>query len=345
VSQSFVRNQNLLIFFSKSPFSVSGAFGDKVKGNKLAKVAFSFSGIEFSVVCRVAPLSSFDLILGRDWISSSVASTDWHTNTWFLRGTGGKAIPFCLNASSLCSMVTYELAVMTDDDEVLLPRHIRRHEFYEGARESFLCLMESEGVQGPRNELPVGLPTVFGSDVGLRQPLEKLVTKYQDVFSQISSVSSKKRTIEHLIHTENASPVHRPVRQLSPALLGTLKERLEGLQEARFIRPSTSAWSSPIVMVKNPNSGKVRLCVDYRKVNALTKKDRHPLPLIQECFDSLRDARFFSKIDLQQGFHQMRIADGDVPKTAFGTKYGHFEWLVMPFGLVNAPSTFQRMMT
>jgi hypothetical protein len=69
------------------------------------------------------------------------------------------------------------------------------------------------------------------------------------------------------------------------------------------------------------------------------------LPLIQECFDSLREAKYFSKIDLQQGFHQMRISDHAVPKTAFVTKYGHFEWLVTPFGLVNSPSTFQRMMT
>jgi hypothetical protein len=85
--------------------------------------------------------------------------------------------------------------------------------------------------------------------------------------------------------------------------------------------------------------------VDYRALNEVTKKARHPIPLIQECFDLLKNSCFFSKIDLQQGFHQMKIADADVPQTAFGKKYGHFEWLMMPFGLVNTPSTFQQMMT
>jgi hypothetical protein len=345
VSTSFVADRALLIFRSPDSFRVTGAFGDRISDNRLAKVYFSLAGVEFAVVCRLAPLASYDVILGRDWISSSVSSTDWASNTWNLRNGDGKVVPFSLHSLSLGAIKTHKLLALADEDEILLPRSIRRHEFYEGARESFLCLMESQGVAGPRNEVPVGLPTSFRSPGRLENELRGLISSFALVFGPISSISTKERTIQHLIETGDAQPVHLPVRQLSPALLGTLKERLAGLQDAGFIRPSTSAWSSPIVMVKHPSSGKVRLCVDYRKVNSLTRKDRHPLPIIQECFDALRGVHYFSKIDLQQGFHQMKIAEGDVPKTAFGTKYGHFEWLVMPFGLVNAPSTFQRMMT
>jgi hypothetical protein len=325
VSKSFVANCCLLISRSSELFRVTGAFGDRISNDRLATVGFNLAGLDFAVVCRLALLLSYDIILGCDWISASVFSTEWDSNTWRLKDPYSQVVDFHLSALSACAIMLHDLQAMTDEDEILLPRTIHRHEFYKCARESFLCLMESEGVAGPRDELPVGLTTEFGPDAVLRSSLQSLVACFGEVFGPIAVVSNKPRTIKHLVNTGDASAVHQPVRQLLPALLGTLKERLAGLQDAGFIRPSTSAWSSPIVMVKNPNSGKVQLCVDYRKVNALTKRDRHPLPIIQECFNALRGAKFFSKIDLQQGFHQMKIAKANVPKTAFGTKYGHFE--------------------
>jgi hypothetical protein len=293
VSSSFVADHALLIFCSPDSFKVTGAFGNRILDDRLVKVCFCLAGISFTVVCQLAPLASYDVILGRDWISLSVSSTDWASNTWNLRNGDGKVVPFTLYSLSLGALQTHELVALSDEDEVLLPRSIRRHKFYEGARESFLCLMESEGVAGPCDKVPAGLPTSFGSPGQLQHELRGLITSFATVFGPISSMPTRERTIKHLINTGDAKPVHLPVRQLSPALLSTLKERLAGLQEAGFIQPSTSAWSSPIVMVKHPTSGKVRLCVDYQKVNSLTKKDRHPLPIIQECFEALRGARFF----------------------------------------------------
>lgn len=171
-----------------------------------------------------------------------------------------------------------------------------------------------------------------------------ILQEFTDVFLDEFPSIPPDRKIEHVIDTANAQLIANPAYRMSPRELDTLRAQLSSLTEKGLIRPSMSPWSSPVVFV-NKKDGTLRLCVDYRAVNAVTVRNRFPLPRLDECFDRLSNAKFFSKIDLQQGYHQVRIRDTDIPKTAFSTRYGHFEFRVLPFGLCNAPSTFQKLKT
>ena len=130
---------------------------------------------------------------------------------------------------------------------------------------------------------------------------------------------------------------------MAPAELEELKKQLEDLIEKGFVRPSISPWGAPVLFVKKKD-GSMRLCVDYRELNKVTIKNRYPLPRIEDLFDQLHGAMIFSKIDLRTGYHQLRIKRDDIPKTAFRTRYGHYEFTVMPFGLTNAPAAFMDLM-
>lgn len=151
------------------------------------------------------------------------------------------------------------------------------------------------------------------------------------------------RDVDHKIETlPDSSPPHRGIFQLSPAELLATKEYIMGLLKKKKIRHSKSPYGAPLFFVKQ--KGQLRGVIDYRALNRITKHNNAPIPRTDEMFDRLGRARFYSKLDLKTGFHQIRINPADVEKTAFKTKYGQFEFLVMPMGLRNAPATFQALM-
>ncbi|GJZ76335.1 putative reverse transcriptase domain-containing protein [Tanacetum coccineum] len=150
----------------------------------------------------------------------------------------------------------------------------------------------------------------------------------------------------YMLRDKNAQQDPNVVTDLPgiPTLIAKeLSNQLQELTDRGFIRPSTSPWGAPVLFVKKKD-GSFRMCIDYRELNKLTIKNRYPLPRIDDLFDQLQGSSVYSKIDLRSGYHQLRVRERDIPKTAFRMRYGHYEFQVMPFGLTNAPAVFMDLM-
>lgn len=173
--------------------------------------------------------------------------------------------------------------------------------------------------------------------------LAELLVKYENVFSRSSGDLGQTDRVKHKINTGTAAPIRQHPRRQPFGKREIEKQEIENMLQKGVIEPSNSAWASPIVLVSKKD-GTTRFCVDYRKVNDVTVKDAYPLPRVDDCLDALADAKWFSCMDLNSGFWQIAVDPDDREKTAFTTSQGLFQFRVMPFGLVNAPSSFQRLM-
>lgn len=176
--------------------------------------------------------------------------------------------------------------------------------------------------------------------------VQSLLEEFRDVFpAKLPPGLPPEREVDHRIEVEpgHTPPSRNPYR-LAPAEMEVLREQIRELLESGHIRPSTSPYGAPVLFARKKD-GTLRLCIDYRALNKITIKNKSPIPRIDELFDQLHGAKYFTKIDLDCAYHQIRIHPQDVPKTAFNTQFGHFEFVVLTFGFTNAPATFQTLMT
>ena len=267
----------------------------------------------YNLTADLIPLEivDFDVILGMDFLSFHRAMVDCFRKVVTFQGLGMPEFEFVGERNVLPSCLISALTA-----ERLMKKGC--HAFLGYVRD-----ITKEG--GEIGDIPV-------------------VNEYQDVFPEELPGLPPEREVDFTIDLlPGTAPISQAPYRMAPAELKELKTQLQELVDKGFIRPSTSPWGAPVLFVKKKD-GTLRLCIDYRKLNRVTIKNKYPLPRIDDLFDQLRGARVFSKIDLRSGYHQLRIRETDIEKTAFRSRYGHYEFVVMPFGLTNAPAAFMNLM-
>ena len=184
----------------------------------------------------------------------------------------------------------------------------------------------------------------------LRSPREEksalfaLLNKHSEAFSASAEDLGRTNLIYHTIDIGDSGPVRQGMRRIPHEQIVVVKAEVDKLQSARMVEPSCSPFASPIILVKKKDLS-LRLCIDNRRLNSVTKKDAHPLLLVEDIFNTLAGSKFFTTLDLTMGYHPVELHPDDRETTAFSTPFGLFQYTVMPFGLATAPATFMRLMT
>ncbi|XP_052726015.1 uncharacterized protein LOC128194444 [Vigna angularis] len=265
-------------------------------------------GRSYKVNLICLPLKELEVILGMDWLATSRILID----------CGKKELIFPEENEEELSVTLGQLK--EDIMEGAICFLIMTHEDQE-----FRSVVKGRSFKGDSNGRSV-------------------VDEFPDVFPEEIPGLPPPREVEFTIDlVTTAAPISVQPYRMALAELIELKKQIEELLDKQFIRPSVSPWGAPVLLVKKKD-GSSRLCIDYRQLNKLTIKNKYPLPRIDDLLDQLHGATVFSKIDLRSGYHQIRVKEDDIQKTAFRSRYGHYEYVVMPFGVTNAPAIFMDYM-
>nr|GFA62824.1 putative reverse transcriptase domain-containing protein [Tanacetum cinerariifolium] len=256
-------------------------------------------------------MSDFDIILGMDWLTEHRATIDFHSK--------------CVNFGDLNNLkFIYHGSRPGKPIKIIFALKARTLISY--GCEGFIASIKDTSFDGPHLES------------------HPVVRNFPDVFPDELPGFPPEREVKFTIELiPGAQPISKAPYKMAPVELKELKDQLQELLERGFIRPSVSPWGAPVLFVKKKD-GSMRLCIDYRELNRITVRNRYPLSRIDDLFDQLQGAKFFSKINLRSCYHQLHVKDRDVSKTTFRTHYGHYEFLVMPFRLTNAPAIFMDLM-
>jgi hypothetical protein len=197
----------------------------------------------------------------------------------------------------------------------------------------------------PPTDSAQGAPSATSADLLSDEQMQQIIAEYPMVFTDTAPHGGSKiqAEVEAIPLTDNRA-VMRPMFRYSPLETAEMKRQVQELLELGYIQPSSSPYGAPVLFVKKPRSDELRMCIDYRALNKLTKRNAFPLPRIDVLLDHLTGCKVMSLIDLRQAYHQIQLLESDVPKTAFRTPFGHYEYLTLSFGLVNAPAVFQGAM-
>jgi hypothetical protein len=301
---------------------VEFADGTQVPAACAEGIRLSVAGIAHPVRATIVELASYEVILGKPWFARHNPIVDWKLNRMKIHVDGK-----CVEVDATTNPQKNEVEGVTQISAAKMTRIFRQR--------SRVYLVRLNNLQlGPKTE----------NIAPLAPQWKELLNEFSDVFPEDQPGLPPERQVSMEIDlVDDAKPAAKPAFRLSPAEMDELKTQLSLLLEKGLIRPSVSPWGAPVLFAPKKDGG-LRMCLDYRALNKLTVKNKCPIPRIDEIFDRLQGAEYFTSLDLRSGYYQIRVRDQDIPKTCIRTRYGSFEFLVMPFGLTNAPSTFQAVM-